>query len=178
MRNRLLWGSLALVLAAAPAGARTWNPDPASQARDYSIITDNRPNHEVAILFWLSAPTVGTVSTAQAVLDQYLIIGAVHGQFSPAGTADFDSQPVLVASDGDGKTLKPVLGDAAPPTVQAMLAAFGGVMRQSMGAVGQGMHLFVFESGNVHACSKGKLSVAFAGTTYSYDTPIPGCPKP
>jgi hypothetical protein len=50
-------------------------------------------------------------------------------------------------------------------------------MRQTIGQMGQGMHFFAFEGG-VHACEKGQLSIPFAGETYIYDTPIPGCPKP
>jgi hypothetical protein len=179
MGKRLLWAGLALVLAAAPAAARSWSTDPAAQAEDYSIITDSRPNHEIAILMWISAPMARNAPpTALATLDQYVLLGAVHGQLNPGGTMDFDPQPTLTPTDDSGKALKVLTGDNVPPLVQGAVTAFGGAMRQSMGAMGQGMHFFVFEAGDVHACSKGRMTVAFAGTNYTYDTPIPGCPKP
>src|ERR1051326_521360 len=119
MHHRLLWGCLALVLAAAPAAARNWATDPAAQAQDYSIINDARPNHEIVVLMWLSPPMMRSAPpSAQAVFDQYLILGAVHGTFNPAGPANFDPQPTLEPTDDSGKALKPLMGDDVPPIVQ------------------------------------------------------------
>ena len=35
----------------------------------------------------------------------------------------------------------------------------------------------VWEAGSVTACQKGKLVVSYEGEAYSFDTPLPGCPK-
>ena len=169
-----------IVLAGAPSQARTWNPQGVTLAQDYSVIVDNRPNKEIVMLMWLSSPLVQNSPTAQALLDKYIILGVVHGKQDVGGKVDFDSQLSLTAKDSQGSALKSISGDQVPPTVQAAVVAFGGVMKQSLGAMGQGMQFFVFEAGdNLRACgSKGRLTASFAGTDYTYDTPIPGCPAP
>lgn len=43
--------------------------------------------------------------------------------------------------------------------------------------MGQGTHWFVFEANNVHSCGVGGLAVPYDGELYTYQTPIPGCPK-
>jgi len=50
------------------------------------------------------------------------------------------------------------------------------ILQKSIGPMGQGFRWFVFEGGAVHACETGGLSVAYDGETYTYETPIPGCP--
>jgi hypothetical protein len=42
--------------------------------------------------------------------------------------------------------------------------------------MGQGMRIFAFDNGGVHACSKGGISIPYDGEVYTYATPIPGCP--
>jgi len=49
------------------------------------------------------------------------------------------------------------------------------VLPKAFGPMGQGFRWFVFAGGAVHACEAG-LSVAYDGETYTYETPIPGCP--
>jgi hypothetical protein len=174
------WALLAMsLLVASPVSARVWNPQGKTLAEDYSVISDNRPDKNIVMLMWLTTPMVDNLPTVQALLDKYLIIGASITQIQTTGTLAGDGemagpQPV----DMDGTQLKPLTGDQIPPAVQAILAGVGGMMRQSFGAMGQNMRFYVFDSGNVRACGKGKLSVPFAGVTYTYDTPIPGCPKP
>lgn len=168
------------VVAGAPAQARTWNPKGVGLAQDYSVIVDNRPNQEIVMLMWLSSPLVQNSPTAQALLDKYIILGLVHGKQDVGGKFDFDPQLGLTAKDSQGTALKALSGDEIPLGVQAAVVAFGGVMKQSFGAMGQGMQFFVFEaSDSLRACgTKGRLIVPFAGTDYTYDTPIPGCPAP
>ena len=52
------------------------------------------------------------------------------------------------------------------------------MFRQSLGAVGAGFRWFVFDGASVKSCTPGSgFSVQLANETYTYDTPIPGCPK-
>jgi hypothetical protein len=39
------------------------------------------------------------------------------------------------------------------------------------------MRFFTYDGSTIHSCMPGKLTVPFGGETYTYDTPIPGCPK-
>ncbi len=56
-----------------------------------------------------------------------------------------------------------------------MLAGLEAVLRQSLGAYGKGLKVFVFDKGDVDSCQKGQLSVQLAGENYTWETPFPGC---
>jgi hypothetical protein len=168
-----------LILAALPAQARSWKPQGSVLAQDYSVITDNRPNHELVQVFWMTWPmTASSSQTMRQLLDHYIILGLSHGQLDPGGKMIFEKTESAQATSLDGTALKSIAVDSYPPAVAGAVSAMGSFMRQSMGAMGEGMTFMVFESGNVRACEKGQLSVRYAGETYIYDTPIPGCPAP
>jgi hypothetical protein len=169
----------ALLMLSLPAAARPWNPSGHVLAQDYSVITDNRPGHDMAMVFWTTWPMVDNApQTIRDLLDKYVVLGVAHGQLDVGGKMIFDREEGAQAAGPDGVALKPVDEANYPPTVAGTIAILGGTMRQGMGAMGQGIKFLVFESGDVRACEKGRLSVTYAGQTYTYDTPIPGCPKP
>jgi hypothetical protein len=163
------------VLSAPSAMARNWKAAPADVARDYSQILDNRGNGEIVMSWWFSAPMLAGYPDAQAALDKYVIIGVIHAHVATGGTMVFDPDNTVAARDGNGKALTLLTGSAIPPTVGGMLTSLEGMMSQALGQMGQGIRWDVFDAGAVHACGKGGLSVDYAGTTYTYDTPIPGC---
>ena len=168
---------LALMLMALPALARPWNPQGATLAQEYSVITDSRPNHDIVQVFWMTWPMTATNSqTVRDLLDHYIIMGVSHGSLGPGGQMTFDKEEGVEAVGLDGTPLKAVPEDRYPPAVNGTVTTMGAFMRQSMGAMGAGMKFLVFESNGVRACEKGRLSVKYAGETYTYDTPIPGCP--
>jgi hypothetical protein len=142
------------------------------------MIQDHRPDGELVILFWFVPLLVEKSPVAQAMLDKYIIIAAVHAHFDPGGTATFDPIDGLAAKDADDKSLTLLQTDTMPPTVAGAMVTLSGMMKQIIGQMGQGMHFFAFEAGNVHTCAPGRLSVPLAGEIYTYDTPFPGCPKP
>ena len=163
----------------APAQARAWKPQGAALAQDYAVITDVRPDHDVVMVFWFAPPLAQQAPPAmQAILDKYIIVGVVHGHVGTGGAMSFDAVDALQAQDADKKPLTLLEGDKIPPDVAASVSFIGASMRQAIGAMGQGMHFFVFDAGAVHACAKGQLAIPFAGETYTYDTPFPGCPAP
>lgn len=168
-----------LLLLAVPATARPWKPKDAVLAQEYSVITDTRPNHELVEIFWMTWPMTGERSPMMRdLLDKYIIVGVAHGQLDPGGKMVFSQEESAQAASLNGGPLK-VLDEANyPPMVAGAVATLGGFMRQSLGAMGQGIKFYVFDSGGVRACEKGQLSVIYAGETYTYDTPIPGCPAP
>lgn len=179
MRKWALAALAALSMAAvafAPSAARPWKPQPSGLAQDYAQIVDVRPNHDIVLLMWLVPPLVQNSPTTQDLLDKYVIVGVVHGHIDAGGTMAFDTLDSLTAQDADGKPLTLLQNDKIPPTVSGLITGMGGMMRQNLGALGQGMYFFAFDGGAVHACSKGRLSIPFAGEVYTYDTPIPGCP--
>jgi len=160
-----------------PGEARPWKPQGEALAEDYAQIIDSRPGGDLVLLMWIVPQIVKSSPTAAAMLDKYVVLGVVHGHVQAGGIVSFEDVTTLAANDGDGKPLKLLQGADLPADVAGGVAGISGVMRQTIGQMGQGMHFFAFEGG-VHACEKGQLSIPFAGETYIYDTPIPGCPKP
>jgi hypothetical protein len=112
------------------------------------------------------------------LLDKYTILGVAHGQLDAGGKMVFNSEESARATSLDGTQLKNLDPADYPPMVAGAVATLGGFMRQTLGPMGQGMKFLVFEGANVRACEKGGLAVTYVGETYTFDTPIPGCPKP
>jgi hypothetical protein len=130
-------------------------------------------------IFWMNWPLTGDQSPmVRQLLDKYVIIGVAHGQLDPGGKMVFNREESVQAANLDGAQLKALNPADYPPVVAGAVTTLGGFMRQSLGAMGEGMKFVVFESGSVRACEKGRLSVTYTGVTYTYDTPIPGCPSP
>jgi hypothetical protein len=168
---------LALAQAYSPVAARPWKPTQQALATDYAAITDQRSSRDLVIVIWLVPPMMSVASEeARGLLDTYAVIGVGHGHMSVGGTMTFDDINDLQASDGGGKALVPLSGDGIPPLAQGMLVGLQGAFQKSFGALGQGFHWFVFEAGAVRSCETGGLSIAYDGETYTYETPIPGCP--
>lgn len=168
-----------LLLFALPATARPWKPKDEVLAQEYSVITDTRPNHDLIEIFWMTWPMTGERSpTMRQLLDKYIILGVAHGQLDPGGKMVFSQEEGVQATGVSDAPLKLLEEANYPPMVAGAVATLGGFMRQSLGAMGQGIKFYVYDSGSLRACEKGKLSVLYAGETYTYDTPIPGCPKP
>jgi hypothetical protein len=175
--------ALVLFVALPPASSRTWKTTPDQIAQDYLTINDTRPGGEVVLLIWFASPMIrpglsGGPGLA-LVLDKYVAITAVHGHLDKAsGTVSFDDFNLLQANDQDGKSLTMVPRDKLPPTVAGVVTVLEGLYHQAAGAMGQGMKMFIFEAGSIGVCKPGRLSVPFAGETYTWNTPIPGCRDP
>jgi len=162
-----------------PAQARLWKPEREALAQDYAIITDIRESHDVITVFWLAPPLAARSPAAQLILERYMIVGVSHvKQDTVTGKTESTNLDAVEARGSDGKVLAVLEGDKIPPTVAAVISGIGGTARQAMGVTGTGMRFFAFDAGNVRACGKGRLSIAYVGETYIYDTPIPGCGGP
>jgi len=156
--------------------ARPWKPAMKQLASDYATIIDGRDPRDVRVIFWLAPPIVDPGPGAD-LLDKYVIIGVGSGHFSAEGSVTFDPIYSLRVKDSDAKPLQRLTGEQIPPVVAGAVATMESVFSQSLGAFGKGMHWFVFAGGTVHACGSGGISIPFAGETYTYDTPFPGCPR-
>jgi hypothetical protein len=172
--------ALLLVSGLSPVSARQWRATPDAIARDYATITDTRPNGELIMLMWIVPrmvlPNSPGAAAAITMVQKYVLVVAVHGHLDKAtGIMTFDDIESLEVRDQAGKALTPATKNDLPPTNTAMLAALEAMFRQSIGAMGKGMKMFVFESGNIDSCKKGQLSVPLASETYTWDTPFPGC---
>jgi hypothetical protein len=159
-----------------PAEARKWNPTPAKLAQDYAVIIDSRDKGEIVGIVWFSPQFGESEQDIAKALDQYILIAVVHARLQVSGNVEFDDTAALELKDADGKPLKLLEGDNVPPSMAGATASLGGMFRQALGPMGQGMHFFVYENGGVHSCKKGRLTVVYAGENYTYDTPFPGCP--
>jgi hypothetical protein len=165
---------------ASPASSRQWKATPEAMARDYSFIQDSRPGGELVLIGWfipeMTARNTPGADVLAEMLHKYVVILAVHGHVDRAtGTMSVDDVNSLEAKDQSGNPLAAVAKDDLPPTNIAVLTAMEGFLRQSFGAMGKGLKMFIFDAGSVGSCKQGQLSVPFAGETYTWDTPIPGC---
>jgi len=155
--------------------ARPWKPAMKQLASDYATIIDDRNARDIKIIFWLAPPIMDPGRAAELV-DKYVIIGVARGRFSAEGSVTFDPIDSLRVKDSNAMPLQRLTGEEIPPVVAGAVATMESIFGQSLGAFGKGMHWFVFAGGTVHACGNGGISIPFAGETYTYDTPFPGCP--
>jgi hypothetical protein len=167
-------------LEAAPATARQWKATPEAIAQDYATINDSRPSGELLVLMWfvpqMFPPNSPGAEAATTMLRKYVMVMAVHGSLDrPTGKFTFEDINALQASDQNARALIPLAKSDLPPVTVGMLTALESLFRQSAGAMGNGMKLFVFDGAGIDSCSKGRLSIPLADETYTWDTPFPGC---
>jgi hypothetical protein len=170
------------IVAVSSASSRMWNATPDAIARDYATINDTRAGGEVVVLMWfvpaLVRPDMSGAANLIAMLQKYVVVMTVHGRLDKAsGTLSFDDIDTLEARDQTGKPLNLLARSVMPPAPVAVLTAVETMFRQSLGAMGKGMKMFIVEAGDVDSCKKGGMSIPLAGETYTWNTPIPGCPQ-
>jgi hypothetical protein len=168
----LLWWS--------PALPRQWKATTDALARDYASITDVRPGGDIVVLMWFVPPMVSPNSPGApqitAMMQKYVLVMAAHGHVDKTtGSVSFEDVDALEAKDQAGKALVSIPRTDLVPTTFAVVGAVEAMFRQSLGLMGKGTKMFVFEAGNVDACKKGQLSVPLANETYTWSTPVPGC---
>ena len=176
--TRILRAVLACaVLAGTPASARMWNPTAKSLAQDYGMIQDNRTEKRIIMLFWLP-PLMADDKTMQDILSENLVIGVIDGTVESDGRMSYASIDTLSAKDAQGNALRVLKDNDIPPAVAGGVQTLESFFRQALGPMGAGVHWFVLDGSNVHSCKAGSgFSVQFAGENYTYEAPIPGCPK-
>ena len=167
---------VALLAAAAPAGARLWKPTPVQMAQDYATISHNKGAEGRVVVSWVAASLM-TAPTMQQLLDKYVVVSIAHTRQGVGGTTTWDDVEGVQVTDGSGQPLKEVTGDAIPPSLVGFTATVDASLRQSSQARGK-LHWGIYETGAINACQKGKLVVSYDGESYSFDTPMPGCVKP
>jgi len=170
------------VVAVSTASSRNWKATPDAIARDYATINDARPGGELVLLMWfvptMVRPDMSGAPNLIAMLQKYVVVMAVHGRLDKAsGTFSFDDIDTLEARDRAGNALNLLSRSDMPPAPTAVLVAVEAMFRQSLGAMGKGMKMFVFDAGDVDSCKKGGMSIPFAAETYTWDTPFPSCPQ-
>lgn len=159
------------------ASARQWKATPQALAQEYSMIQDSRPGNELVIIMWL-APEMVEDPSLREIFEKSLVIGAIDAHVSPDGKFSFAQIDAVPAKDAQGNALRELKGDDIPPAATGAVHTMDAVFRQALGPVGAGFHWFVFDGANVKSCTPGQgFSVQVSGETYTYDTPIPGCPK-
>ena len=166
---------LALLVLVAPADARLWKPTPQQLAMDYAAITHIKGTEGRVIVSWMAAPLVSG-PTVQPLLDRYIVISIMHARSGAGGVVTWDDIEGVQVTDGNGQALKEVTADAIPPSLVGLTASADASMRQSTQGKGK-LHWGIYEAGAVNACRPGKLVLAYDGENYSWDTPMPGCPK-
>ena len=172
--------SLAALGFLAPASARQWNPDSRGASLDYTQILHSKGGGEAVIVWWVVPETFAGDANSQIIRDvlaRYVVIGIAHGRPVAGGGMAFDNIADLKIADQTARTLSPLAANTTPPEVTQAISALQALGRQSLGPLGTGLRWFVFDGSTIHACTPGKMSVPYDGETYTYDTPIPGCPK-
>jgi len=168
------------IAGASPGYSRPWKPTATALAQDYAQIQDNRGKGglvDLVLVLWLAPEMFQDNPQAHELLDKYVVIGLVHAKSEIGGIISFEEIETPQAEDGNSKPLALLTGDKIPPAIAGMMVALEGSLRQALGLAGQGINWFAFDGGAVHSCEKGRLSIPFAGETYTYETPIPGCPQ-
>jgi hypothetical protein len=158
-----------------PANCRQWAHNPTDLASDYLTINDNRGNGEIVLIMWLAAPRFAKGPT-QDMLNKYVMIGVAHAHTTKEGTMNFDRTATLDAATADGNKLTLLDAGTMPPTVVGAMATMQSVFGRALGQFGQGVQWFAFDGNAAQACTKGQLSIPYAGEKYTFDTPVPGCP--
>ena len=164
---------LMLVLAM-PVSARLWKPTQQQQIADYLSISHNKGDGGV-VMVWMASPLVA--GAAKPLMDKYVVLSVIRTRRGPDGATMWDDVQGVQVSDGNGNALKEVPSDQTPPLLVGMIASAEATMRQSSQGKGK-VYWGVYEAGSVNACQRSKLVVNFEGESYSYDTPLPGCPAP
>ena len=172
---RALIPALALALLVTPAMARLWKPTPDQLAADYVTITHNKGTEGRVIMSWMASPVISSPAL-KPILDKYVVLSIVRTRQAAGGPLTWDDVQGVQVSDGNGQALKEVGSDAMPPTLVGLIAASDATMRQNTQGKGK-VYWGVWESGSIAACQKGRLVVTYEGEAYSFDTPLPGCPK-
>jgi hypothetical protein len=131
-------------LGAGPAMARMWKATPEAIARDYAVILDSRPSGELVYLIWfvpqIVPPNSPGAEGSAALLRRYIVVAAIHGHLEkPTLKFSFEDVPRLEAADQSGQVLTPIAKSDLPPATVGMLAAVETAVRQSMGAMGNGI---------------------------------------
>ena len=175
MKKHILALGLVVAALAAPVEARMWKPTPAQIASDYTLITHNKGADGRVTLQWLASTTMNT-PVMQQLLDKYVVISIAHTRTLPGGGSSWDDVQGVQVLDGDGKPLTEILPDAYAPALVGLFATTDAIVRQSTQGRGKA-RWGVYEPGTAHACAPGKLQVVYDGETYTWDTPLPGCPK-
>jgi hypothetical protein len=171
-----LLSAMLLAIFLSPAYSRPWKPTSVQLADDYSTIQDRKSNTDFVMIKWWAQPTAMPGSPLAAILEKYVVISIVRFHIIlPGGSFSFDDIEPIDALGSNGHPLTPVPENALLPTAIAVLAAVKAAFRQSAGRMGEGTKFFTFDADAVRACEKGKLSVPFAGETYFWETPFPGC---
>jgi hypothetical protein len=173
-----------VMLLVTPSSARPWKPRPEIVARDYGLILDNRSNNEQVLIMWVVRPGLSAppgspgAAVLDATFDEHVVIFLSHSHLNP-GTAEstFETVNSLNAMDWQQRSLKPLSREKLSPASNGVLTTMEQAMRQAYGKMGEHFNGFVFEAGAVRACEQGGLAVLYAGETYTWETPIPGCPK-
>ena len=192
---RLLWATaLAAAVLAAPTTGREWKSKPKSAAADYLTISDKRPTGDGIFIIWLAQPILEgafpKMPELKDALDHYVVLGTMHMQ-KRDGNIAIDETETPVAQDAQGTALTLLPAQRLPPELNMLEAMLQFGLRRSLtqrtgsdasdtkekldDLIRRGFRFFVFDTGTVHACTAGKLQVRYAGETYSYDTPVPGC---
>jgi hypothetical protein len=174
MKTCLAW-SVAVLALAMPAAARTWKPTPQQNVIDYTVISHNKGPEGRVIVQWMSSAGMST-PTMQQLLEKYVVITVAHSRTLPTGGTSWDDIQGVTVTDAAGTPLKELTEDTYPPSLVGIFASSDAQLRQSTQGKGKN-HWGVYEAGSVAACGKGGLRLTYDGETYTWDTPLPGCPK-
>ena len=174
--NMLLLCVMVLGITFSSASSRPWKATPIQIAADYAQINDAKGSTEFVNIRWWAPPTVVSGTPLAGILEKYIVVSVNHFHVNqPGATISFDDIVTLEALDGGNKPLAIVPRNELPPAAIGVLSTLEAAFRQSLGRLGEGTKFFTFDAGAVRACEKGGISVPFAGETYTWETPFPGC---
>ena len=161
------------------ADARTWKPTPRQMIGDYSMIHHQRGPLEIVMLMWnVAEANAESPPVAIELMRKYMFLGVIHMRLNQLGQMNFQTATnVRVQLNGSkgSKARKPIDKALLPPAAIGYLSVLKSIMIKNLGAAGQGLHVFVFDSTGIAACGQGNVWVWYAGEWYLYQLPFPGC---
>ena len=110
-----------------------------------------------------------------AILNEYVLVGIAHIKVNALGTFDNVQTTEPVTTDQAGSVLEPIDASSLPPTAIGVLTSIQAGMQQNIGAFGQAIRWRIYNGTEIQACGNNGLTIAYAGETYDYTAPIPGC---
>ena len=169
---------LATILSANVTAARQWKPAPLDAAQDYLKIEHALPGGQRVMIFWIAPQFVKGASANPRLfklLDDNMVVAMLHFKFGQSGDMKhYNTDSVAVEVKGQGQ-LSLLSKNSYSSDLTQFTSAFKQLLAKSLGQLGKGLQLRVYDASAVGTCDQGTVWVNYLDEKYEYKTPLPGC---
>lgn len=168
-----------LVLGCNSAAARTWKASELEAAQDYLQVEHGIAGGQQVQIWWIAPQFLENKPDMQEVrvaLGDYILVGLLHFSYNDNGVVENHLSTLPIARYSGAGDLKPVADKDLSLIMSTFVHAFGKVLKDGLGALGNAMQFYVFDGSGVDSCASEKvLWIDYLGESYSFKTPLPGC---